>query len=174
MAHRQQMNFVARIKQQFPEKFKNAKVLEVGSLDINGSIRVFFEDCDYIGCDIGPGKGVDIVCAGEALNYPNNTFDTIGSCECFEHNPMWVETFKNMHRMVKKNGLIFMTCATTGRHEHGTPRTSPADAPHCGDYYRNLTEQDFLEKLPMDEMFFSYRFAVEKQTCDLYFCGFKK
>lgn len=174
MAHGQQMSFVDRIKNQFPERFKNSKVLEVGSLDINGSIRGFFQDCEYIGCDIGPGKGVDVVCPGELLDYPDNTFHTVGSCECFEHNPMWVETFKNMHRMARKNGLIFMTCATTGRAEHGTTRSRSSDAPYCGDYYRNLTEQDFLEKFAMHQMFSMFRFAVGKETHDLYFCGFKK
>lgn len=174
MSHQQQLDFVARIKEHFPEKFKNVKVLEVGSLDINGSIRGFFKDCDYIGCDIGHGAGVDVVCAGEELDYPDNMFDTVASCECFEHNPEWVATFKNMHRMAKKNGLIFMSCATTGRAEHGTPRTSPAAAPFCGEYYKNLTEEDFMAELPLAEMFSSFKFAVGKETHDLYFCGFKK
>jgi ubiquinone/menaquinone biosynthesis C-methylase UbiE len=114
------------------------------------------------------------VCAGEELDYPDNMFDTVASCECFEHNPEWVATFKNMHRMAKKNGLIFMSCATTGRAEHGTPRTSPADAPFCGEYYKNLTEEDFMAELPLAEMFSSFKFAVGKETHDLYFCGFKK
>lgn len=174
MSHQQQLDFVAKIKQNFPEKFTNAKVLEVGSLDINGSIRSFFKDCDYIGCDIGHGACVDVVCAGEDLDYPANTFDTIASCECFEHNPNWVDTFKNMHRMAKRNGIIFITCATTGRPEHGTPRTSPADAPFCGEYYKNLTEADFKDNFDLDNMFSSFKFAVGHETHDLYFCGFKK
>jgi len=36
-----------------------------------------------------------------------------------------------------------MTCATTGRQEHGTRRTSPTDSPHTTDFYRNLTDDDF-------------------------------
>ena len=39
--------------------FKNKKVLDIGSLDINGSNRFLFEDCNYLGIDVGEGKNVD-------------------------------------------------------------------------------------------------------------------
>ena len=174
MAHQQQFDFVSAVVSFYPDNFVNCKVLEVGSLDINGSVRQFFKDCNYIGIDLGEGKGVDIVCTGQDYDAPDNEFDTIISCECFEHNPDWVATFQNMHRMTKPNGLIVMTCATTGRAEHGTKRTSPQDAPFCGDYYKNLTEQDFLDNLKIDNMFSTYEFGIGKATKDLYFYGVKK
>ena len=174
MAHQQQFDFVKTVANAFPDNFANCKVLEVGSLDINGSVRQFFTNCDYIGIDLGHGRGVDFVCQGQDYNAPDNTFDTCISCECFEHNPAWVATFQNMHRMVKPGGLIVMSCATTGRAEHGTKRTSPADAPFCDDYYNNLTEQDFVENFDIDNMFSAYEFAVENATYDLYFYGVKK
>ena len=93
------------------------------------------------------------------------------SCECFEHNPEWVKTFENMVRMA--SGIVIMTCATTGRPEHGTRRTSPEDAPYCGDYYRNLTEQDFLENCDMDK-FLHYEFSSNSNPADLYFWGLCK
>jgi SAM-dependent methyltransferase len=174
LAHQQQFDFVSGIASFFPDNFAKCKVLEVGSLDINGSVRQFFQDCDYIGIDLGQGRGVDIVCPGQEYKAPDNTFDTVISCECFEHNPDWVATFSNMHRMVKPGGLIVMSCATTGRAEHGTKRTSPGDAPFCGDYYKNLTEQDFLDNLKIDNMFSAYEFGIGEATKDLYFYGVKK
>ena len=174
MAHQQQFDFVKTVADFFTNNFANCKVLEVGSLDINGSVRQFFTGCDYIGIDLGKGKGVDVVCPGQEYAAPSNTFDTCISCECFEHNPDWVLTFVNMYRMTKPGGLIVMSCATTGRKEHGTKRTSPADAPFCGDYYKNLTEQDFLDNLRIDNMFSVYEFAVGQATKDLYFYGVKK
>jgi hypothetical protein len=57
MAHPQQAEFVAYCRLQYPQNFKDCKVLEVGSLDINGSIRDFFTDCQYIGVDLGEGQG---------------------------------------------------------------------------------------------------------------------
>ena len=102
MAHPQQFQFVEVIKGAYPSNFYKAKVLEVGSLNINGTIRILFQDCDYLGIDVGEGKDVDYVCQGQDLDDPDETYDTTISCECFEHNPYWKKTFKNMHRMTKK------------------------------------------------------------------------
>ena len=44
-----------------PELFTGTRVLEVGSLDINGSVRPIFTDCEYVGLDLGPGPGVDVI-----------------------------------------------------------------------------------------------------------------
>lgn len=171
MAHPQQFQFVEVIKGAYPSNFYKAKVLEVGSLNINGTIRILFQDCDYLGIDVGEGKDVDYVCQGQDLDDPDETYDTTISCECFEHNPYWKETFENMHRMTKKGGLVIFSCATTGRAEHGTRRTSPSDAPLIPwDYYRNLTEQDFN----VEGMFSIYEFASQHETHDLYFYGVKK
>ena len=171
MSHQSQLDFVFALKKQFPEYFKDQKVLEIGSLDINGSIRQFFDSCDYIGVDLGAGKGVDLIAYGEDLDFPDKWFSVVASCECFEHNPEWEATFRNMIRMAKD--LVFFSCATTGRPEHGTKRTSPDDAPFCGDYYRNLTEQDFRDKFTFEE-FEYYGFLTNDNPADLYFWGLCK
>jgi hypothetical protein len=178
MAHQQQFNYITSLKLQFPTSFFNCKMLEVGSLNINGSIRDYFTHCDYLGIDVGEGPGVDLVCEGQNLDHPDNTYDTVGSCECFEHNPYWIETFQNMVRMAKPGALVFMSCATTGRPEHGTTRTSPKDSPLTigkgWDYYKNLTEKDFRDNFDCDAMFSKYEFQVGSPHPDLYFYGFKK
>lgn len=171
MSHQSQLDFVAMVKRRFPQFFSGKKVLEVGSLDINGSVRQFFENCEYLGVDLGEGKGVDLVAKGEELDFPDNSFNVAISCECFEHNPEWVKAFENMVRMA--SGIVIMTCATTGRAEHGTRLTSPSDAPFCGDYYRNLTEQDFLDNCNMDR-FLHYQFTTNTNPADLYFWGLCK
>jgi len=61
VSHQSQLDFVAGVKARFPDYFTNKKVLEIGSLDINGSIRIFFDTPSYIGVDVGEGRGVDIV-----------------------------------------------------------------------------------------------------------------
>ena len=114
MSHTAQLNFVERLSKEFPEHFNKAKVIEIGSLDINGSVRGYFADCEYIGVDVGEGKNVDLVCEGQKVDHPDGTYDTSLSCNCFEHNPHWVETFRNMHRMTKKDGLVFGECKTYG------------------------------------------------------------
>ena len=171
MSHQSQLDFVGRVKAKFPDYFVNKKVLEIGSLDINGSIRQFFDNCTYIGVDIGEGRGVDVVARGEKLVFPTGYFDVTASCECFEHNDAWAETFDNMVRM--SNGLVFFSCATTGRPEHGTGRTSRADNPFLGDYYLNLTEQDFRDKCDLSK-FEQYEFSTCDSPADLYFWGLCK
>lgn len=170
MSHQQQLDFIKSVKDQLPEYFKGTKVLEVGSLNINGSVRQFFEPDQYIGCDLGEGAGVDIVCRGHELPYPNESFDVVISCECFEHDRHWEKTFQKMIDLVRKGGLVIFSCATIGRPEHGTTRTSPADAPFTNDYYRNLREEDFDQ---FKSSFNSYRFSQCLRPRDLYFWGLK-
>lgn len=171
MSHQSQIDFVASVKRKFPEYFTEKRVLEIGSLDINGSVRQFFDNCTYIGVDLGEGKGVDLVAKGEDLTFADDSFDVSISCECFEHNPEYIKTFNNMIRMTK--GLVIMTCATTGRPEHGTRRTSPSDAPFCGDYYKNLTENDIVVNCNLSK-FIKYGFSTCDSPADLYFWGITK
>ena len=173
MSHPEQRVFIQSVKDKHPSLFVGTYVLEVGSLDINGTVRDFFTESYYRGVDLEEGPGVDIVCPGQDLEYPTNHFDVCISAECFEHNPYWLETFVNMIRM--SGNLVVFTCATEGRPEHGTTRTSPADSPFTldWDYYRNLTEQDF-RVLDLDRIFHEYEFSVNENSKDLYFWGFKR
>lgn len=173
--HPAQVNFVTNLKNKFHEHFKSKKVLEVGSLDINGSIRDLFTECDYLGIDVGEGKGVDRVISGHQMDAPDNHFDVTLSCECFEHNKYWKETFDNMYRMTKIDGLLFFTCATIDRPEHGTHNRSHFDSPYTLDYYKNLSIIDFTDFWDFDKSFMQYGFEVQKGIVnDLYFWGMKK
>lgn len=177
MSHPAQQEYVRNLSKQFPQNFNNAKVLEVGSLDINGTMRSHFKDCDYTGVDVAEGPSVDLVCEGQLVDHPDGTYDTTGSCNCFEHNPFWVETFQNMYRMTKKDGLVFITVPTTGAPEHGTSNAKPEDSPLTvgkgWEYYKNLTEEDFRTNFDIDSMFHSYKFETN-DTPELFFQGFKK
>ena len=176
MSHKEQQEYVKSVKEIFEDNFINKKVLEVGSLDINGSVREYFEGCDYLGIDVGEGKGVDMVIAGQDYDAPSKSYDTVISCECFEHNPYWLETFINMYRMCKTEGLIIMTCATTGRPEHGTTKTTPQDSPFTlnWDYYKNLTEKDFTDRIDINNLFLIHKFSTHEGNKDLQFYGIKK
>jgi hypothetical protein len=151
--------------------------LEVGSYDVNGSVRKFFPNADYVGVDLIQGPGVDLVCEGDKIPHQDNNYHITISCECFEHNPSWAETFINMYRMTKDGGLVIFTCATTGRAEHGTTRTSPKSSPGTQalnwDYYKNLTAEDFQSILNFNEIFQEYFFLMNSISCDLYFFGVK-
>lgn len=175
MAHVQQFFYVNAIKQFLPEFFEGSKVLEIGSLNLNGSIRQFFKGCDYTGLDIGEGRDVDVVCPGEHYGAPADSFDMVVSCEAMEHNPGWKATWLNMLRMVKPGGLVIMTCATTGRRQHGTEEFLPGDSPLTVEkkqnYYRNLMAEDFSALSPMNAWFAAHGFHTDHACQDLYCFG---
>jgi SAM-dependent methyltransferase len=179
MSHPQQREFFTQIKAKFPNRFKNCSVLDIGSLDINGNNRFLFEDCSYIGVDIGPGKNVDIISKGHEYD-PVERFDVVISSECFEHDMHYADTIKNAIRLTKPNGMFLFTCASTGRPEHGTRRTSPNSSPYTSntegwmDYYKNLTEKDIREVIKVESVFTDHYFEYKNPPCDLYFWGIKK
>ena len=177
MAHIQQSQFFACIAKNYPEFFTGGRVSEIGSLNINGSIREFFLTDEYIGFDVSEGTGVDEVQQGQLISSPSGYYDVSVSAECFEHNPFWVETFANMLRITRPGGLVIFSCATTGRHEHGTTRTTPDDSPLTTklgwNYYKNIDATDFLDTFYMTGWFDAFHFLMCPQTFDLYFYGIR-
>ena len=116
---------------------------------------------------------------GHELHLPDENVDVIVSTECFEHDQFYPLTLKNLIRMLKPGGLFVFSCATTGRPEHGTRRTTPEDAPFTQgfgdwcDYYKNLEESDIRAVLDIDSIFESYSFSIGMETNDIYFFGIK-
>jgi SAM-dependent methyltransferase len=180
MAHPAQMDFCRSVKQKFPNFFSESLVLDVGSLDINGNNQYLFENCLYLGVDLQPGRNVDLVCSGHELSLPDQSIDVVVSTECFEHDQFYAATLRNIARMLRPGGLFLFTCATTGRAEHGTRRTTPQDAPLLqglgawGDYYKNLDEKDVRQAVSLDDVFQAYEFSFNRTAADLYFWGIKK
>jgi hypothetical protein len=83
--------------------------------------------------------------------------------------------------MLKPDGLFCFTCASTGRGEHGTRRTSPQDSygtignlPEMSDYYKNLTEIDLNDVLSLNVLFSVWNTYYNNISRDLYFVGIKK
>ncbi|MBU3638543.1 bifunctional 2-polyprenyl-6-hydroxyphenol methylase/3-demethylubiquinol 3-O-methyltransferase UbiG [Polynucleobacter sp. AP-RePozz3-80-G7] len=174
--HLEELRFVELVRNYFL-KNRHLKILEVGSYDVNGSIRGFFHDSDYIGVDMCKGPGVDFVGSGHLIDFPEESFDLTISCECFEHNPYWHETFINMHRMTKKDGLVVVSCASRGRPEHGTSRTNPDESPGTQsagiNYYQNLNAIDFKRRIDLSSLFSKYKFYYASKPRDLYFIRWK-
>jgi SAM-dependent methyltransferase len=178
MAHLEQRIFLESVKNNFPDKFNNCRVLDIGSLDINGNNRFLFENYEYIGIDIGEGNNVDVVCRGHEYQ-DEQLFDIVISSECFEHDEFWNLTIKNGIKHLKSGGIFTFTCAAPGRPEHGTRRTSPMDSPFTSqldnDYYRNLDENDIRSEIDIDSLFSEFEFKITTiHPYDLYFWGIKK
>lgn len=169
------------VKKILRDHFINKQVLDVGSGDINGNNRSLFENCKYEGNDVIQANNVTIVSKTKDLPFSENTFDTIVSTECFEHDPEYTESFLKIYKMLKPNGVFAFTCASTGRGEHGTRRTSPQDSygtignlEDMVDYYKNLTEIDLNKVLDLKKTFSVWDTYYNSETRDLYFVGIKK
>ncbi len=104
MAHTAQIKFVEEVKKMFPQFFEHKRVLDVGSLDINGSNRIHFRKCDYTGIDLGNGRGVDVVCRAHEWNA--DPYDVVISTECLEHDEWWEKSLPNMIRLLKPGGIF--------------------------------------------------------------------
>jgi SAM-dependent methyltransferase len=178
MSHPQQKFFIQNTLHNLNHYSENKKVLEVGSLNINGTDRVFFKNCEYIGIDIAQGKDVDLVYRGENFCDNANTFDCVISSEMFEHNKEYDKCFLNMIRLLKRDGLIVFTCASAGRRQHGTnlyqPEFSPNTVTEGGDYYKNLISSDFSSLINFQSFFSVYSFFEDRTSADLYFFGLGK
>lgn len=178
--HTQARDFTLFVKKILFDFFINKKVLDVGSGDINGNNRFLFENCEYEGNDVIKAPNVTIVSKTKDLPFADNSFDTIISTECFEHDPEYKESFIKIYKMLKSDGLFCFTCASTGRPEHGTRRTSPQDSygtignlEDMSNYYKNLNEHDLNEVLKLNELFSVWDTYYNSETKDLYFWGIK-
>jgi hypothetical protein len=140
---------VAHCARKYPQHFRTGgiiDVLEVGSRDVNGSVRDLFGICDYVGVDATEGPGVNVVTlAHEYDGRPHyRQFDTVISCECFEHDPHLDATLGMIHRWVKRPDSLFVaTFAGPARLAHGTGDNPYSPQPG---YYQGVTI-DRWEKL---------------------------
>lgn len=102
------------------------KVLEIGSLDINGSIRpIFYPFAEkYIGIDIQEGPGVDVVTSATDYLKPGY-FDIVICAEVFEHTPDWKKIIDNSYENLVDGGIFISTMAGEGRAPHSALDENP-------------------------------------------------
>lgn len=110
------------------------EVLEVGSLDVNGTIRQQFSDHtrfpSYIGLDMRPGDGVDVQARGDALPFVDERFAVVVALEMLEHDSCFWHTLQETHRVLRLGGWLMLTTRAFGFPRH--------DYPH--DYWRFTAE----------------------------------
>lgn len=177
MSHPEQQAFLEALAACNQALVDGGRVLEIGSYDVNGSVRSkFLAARDYVGVDLTPGPSVDHVGYGHEYDEPDGSFDLTISGSCFEHDPKWEDTLANMVRLTKPGGIVGATFASRGFPEHGTRRTMVSDSPGTQaqglDYYRNLEEADFAG-LPMDAWFSTWRLWYVSTTFEMYLAGIR-
>ena len=110
------------------EEIQNKKVIEVGSMNVNGSIRPLLESYgpeQYVGVDIAVGPGVDVVCNADAERlldiFQPNSFDVVISTEMLEHVRNWQKVVNNLKSLTAPDGLIFISTRSWGFPYHAYP-----------------------------------------------------
>ena len=131
------------INQLKKEEIENKKILEVGSYDVNGSLRPFvenFKPTEYIGVDVENGPGVDVMLSAEELisKFGKDCFDVVISTELLEHVENWQGVISNIKNVCKPGGLILITTRSYGFPYHPFPN----------DYWRYELED--MEKIFSD------------------------
>lgn len=172
--HQSVYDFVARVKEKFPEAFTGKIVHEVGSRNINGTVRTFFSRCDYTGFDLGYGPCVDVVMHYNDTNEKYmGQIDTVISCEALEHDRQWRATCLAMVDNLKPGGLLIITAGGPGRPEHGTTEHDPECSPETLDHYHNIDEADFRGNFKGMVPFPFKEFEFDVRDGDFRFWGIK-
>lgn len=97
------------------------KILDVGSLNVNGDVRGLFTNCSYVGVDMRDGPNVDVVLNGHdlATRY-GPEFDLVICMDTLEHDDRFWLTVEAMRKVLKPGGWLLITVPSLfhGRHDH--------------------------------------------------------
>lgn len=110
-----------------PEEFKNKRILEVGSRNVNGSVRNIIEKRappkEYVGVDLEEGECVDLVVPAEEIAdyFGEESFDVVISTEMLEHVEDWRLVIDNMKKVLRPGGMIYISTRSYGFQYHAYP-----------------------------------------------------
>ena len=124
--HQSSFENVIRFRDEFMEELRTKKlsILDIGSMDVNGSYREIFNDSSwcYVGADVTPGKNVDVI-----LNNPyrwnsitTESVDVLVSGQAFEHIEYFWLTMLEITRVLRTGGICCLI-APSGGFEHRYP-----------------------------------------------------
>lgn len=135
--HAAARGFIARIVPQIPPR---QKVLEVGSRNINGSVRDLIErpDNEYLGIDLSPGPGVNLVADAMTFNGAQQ-YDTVVCCEVLEHVADQSAFVAKLAQFLRPTGVLLLTAAGRGREPHSAV---DGGKPRPGEPYANVEADD--------------------------------
>lgn len=118
------------------EDVRGRSVLEVGALDVNGTVRPIveaFAPAQYTGVDMAAGPGVDEICDATQLaeRFGRDEFDLLLSTELLEHVRDWRRVISEFKQVLKPGGTALLTTRSPGFPYHAFPfdfwRYEPAD-----------------------------------------------
>ena len=126
--HAEALDEMRRLIETYLDPDRSLEVLDIGSLDVggacgDGSFRPLFARAGwhYTGLDMVAGPNVDrVVHHGWRWPLRSRRFDLVISGQALEHAPRFWETWREMVRMVRPGGLLFLIVPAKGL-EHRYP-----------------------------------------------------
>lgn len=93
---------------------KTLRACEVGSFDVNGTYKPLFarDDWEYVGFDVVLGPNVDHIFPPQT-NEHDESFDVVISGQCLEHVRKPWEWIKQVAKLVKSGGLVWVIAPNT-------------------------------------------------------------
>src|SRR5262245_38886366 len=85
-------------------------ILEIGSYQVAGqeqiaNLREFFPNKPYVGLDLRPGPGVDLVASVEALPQRDASVGTVLALSTLEHVRCFWRGFEEIRRVLRPDGV---------------------------------------------------------------------
>jgi hypothetical protein len=140
--HAEVMDYLSRF---FDDKPTPQRVLEIGSRNLNGSPRSVLQLAaarKYVGIDLRPGPGVDVVADGATWKGDGRLFDVVVCCEVLEHAINAPEIIGNAFSLLRPGGHLVVTAASTNREQHSGVEADKQ--PTVGEYYQNISPASLL------------------------------
>jgi SAM-dependent methyltransferase len=118
-------------------------IIELGAMNVNGTLRdACPETATYIGLDIEAGAGVDIVIQPHApLPISSEVADIVIASSVFEHDMYFWETFLEMVRIAKPQGVLYINTPSNGAY-HRYPSDNWRFYPDCGKVLENWARRN--------------------------------
>lgn len=94
-------------------------ILEVGSYDINGSVKeICSSRCEeYIGVDWREGPNVDVVCLAQDMTF-DHRFKAVLSASMLEHDPYYEESLATICGLVRPDGILALSWGSAKNPPH--------------------------------------------------------
>ena len=138
-----------KAKEKYPEFFTWTHILELGSRNINGSVKECFNNFGFVGVDWVDGKDVDFVCKFHETDFKMNKdvkipFDVLISYSAFEHDPFWKESINHNLPFLRIGGMIFFNWGGPNSTPHGLHYSADIIGEPTGAYKgkADLTDDD--------------------------------
>lgn len=136
--HREIWDWLRQTRHEHPALFSGGRVLECGASIVNYTARGLFPLSEYVGIDVHPGAGVDVVTLVHDYE-AESPFDVVVSTQMLEHDPYWRESVAAMVKALKPGGALLLTYASPNCPRHGDD-----DSPTAG-YFGGRTAADVTD-----------------------------